>query len=192
METPILGNITQALGVLGSGNDSAAAALLPLVYQELRALAAAHFKRENPGNTLQPTVLVHEAYLRLVERSAPKINDRAHFFRLASKLMRQLLVDHAREKAAQKRGADRDRVTLSGIDTDSLNLDVDFVDLEEALLKLTAISERRSELVELRFFGGLTVEEASESLGISVETAKREWRLAKAWLARALSRDDAP
>ena len=159
----------------------------PLVYEELRSLAAEHFRGERPDHTLQPTVLVHDAYMRIVEQSSLEVRNRAQFFRLASKLMRRLLIDHARAKARQKRGRGWERVTLSGLDSDAPDRLVDVLDLEEARGKLREISERRAELVELRFYGGLTMDEAADSLGISPATAKREWRLAKAWLARELS-----
>lgn len=179
--------ITQILEEFGSGDRSAAAELLPLVYEQLRGLAAEHFRGERPDHTLQPTVLVHDAYLRIVEQSSLEVRNRGQFFRLASKLMRRLLIDHARTKARQKRGQGWERVTLSGLHSDAPDRLVDVLDLEEARGKLREISERRAELVELRFYGGLTMDEAADSLGISPATAKREWRLAKAWLARELS-----
>lgn len=162
-------------------------ALLGQVYEELRGLAAAHFRAEYPGHTLQPTVLVHEVFLRLSASARLDVNDRQHFLRLASRVMRQVLLDHARAKAAEKRGPDLQRVTLSGLDSDIPSDALDSLDLEEALQRLAALNPRRAELVELRFFGGLTMEEVAESLDVSPETAKREWRLAKAWLARELA-----
>ncbi len=162
-------------------------ALLGQVYEELRSLAATHFRAENPGHTLQPTVLVHEVFLRLSGSAHLDINDRTHFLRLASRVMRQVLLDHARAKSAEKRGPDMNRVTLSGLDSDIPGGALDALDLEEALLRLATLNPRRAELVELRFYGGLTMSEVAESLGVSPETAKREWRLAKAWLARELA-----
>lgn len=162
-------------------------ALLGQVYEELRGLAQAHFRAEHPGHTLQPTVLVHEVFLRLSASAHLDVNDRAHFLRLASRVMRQVLLDHARAKSAEKRGPDVQRVTLSGLDSDIPSGVLDALDLEEALQRLATLNPRRAELVELRFFGGLTMSEVAEGLGISPETAKREWRLAKAWLARELT-----
>ncbi len=162
-------------------------ALLGQVYEELRGLATAHFRAENPGHTLQPTVLVHEVFLRLSASAHLDVNDRKHFLCLASRVMRQVLLDHARAKSAEKRGSDMNRVTLSRLDSDIPGGALDALDLEEALQRLATMNPRRAELVELRFYGGLTMGDVAESLGVSPETAKREWRLAKAWLARELA-----
>lgn len=180
------GGSSQFLHELGTTIQPDLAQLLPQVYEELRNLAAAHFRSEYPGHTLQPTVLVHDVFLRIASDPTLKITDRGHFFGLASKLMRHILVDHARQKLTQKRGKELQRVTLSGVDSDVPDGIVDALDLDETLQKLAVKSPRRAELVELRFFGGLTMEEAAESLGVSLVTAKREWRLAKAWIAREL------
>jgi len=179
--------ITQLLGELDSGDRSAAAALLPLVYEELRALAAVHFKAERADHTLQPTVLVHDAYMKIVDEPTLKIRSRGQLFALASKLMRRLLIDHARARLKQKRGEGWGRVSLSELDTGTPDKLVDVLDLEDARQKLSEISERQADLVELRFYGGLSMDEAAESLDISAATAARDWRLAKAWLARELS-----
>lgn len=176
----------QFLQRMGQGMAQDAMELLPSVYEELRALAATYFRNENVGHTLQPTVLVHEVFLRIAANPATQIKDRSHFFFLASRLMRHILCDHARGKAAQKRGSEFGRVTLSGLDSDVPDLTIDVLDLDEALQKLAADNPRRAELVELRFYGGLTMEEAAESLGVSLVTAKREWRVTKAWIAREL------
>ncbi len=161
-------------------------AVLPQVYEELRAIAQAHFHGEDDSHTLQPTVLVHEVYLRLAVSLGLEVGDRAHFVRLASKVMRQVLLDHARAKHAQKRDGGFQRITLTGLDADEADA-VDAIDLEDALQRLALENPRRAELVELRFYGGLTMQEVAESTGVSVVTVKRDWRLAKAWLARELA-----
>lgn len=161
--------------------------LFPQVYEELRGLAAVHFRGESSGITLQPTVLVHEVYLRLSSSMGLSINNRAHFLRLASRVMRQVLIDHARARTADKRGSNMQRVSLTGIDSENPDGILDALDLEAALIRLTAVNARRADLVELRFYGGLTMEEAADALEISLETAKREWRVARAWLARELA-----
>lgn len=171
---------------VGSGISSEAVELLPQIYEELRALARAQFQAENVGHTLQPTALVHDVYLRLAASPTFRISDRVQFLRVASKLMRHILVDHARKKSAQKRGRDWERVTLAGIDSDVPEAIVDALDLDDTIQKLALEEPRRAELVELRFYGGLTLEEAADCLGISLVTAKRDWRLVKAWVAREL------
>jgi RNA polymerase sigma factor (TIGR02999 family) len=163
-----------------------AAALAPLVYDELRRLAAGYLRRERPGQTLQPTALVHEAYLRLAGVGSPW-TDRRHFIAIAARSMRQILVERARARGAKKRWAELDRVTLS----DSLVSATDPHDmlpaLDEALSRLEEIDPEQARIVELRFFAGLTVEEAADALGLSPATLKRRWSLARAWLFRELS-----
>lgn len=166
--------------------------LVPRIYDELRALAAAHFASQPGNHTLQPTALVHDVYLRMASSPNLQIADRVHFLRVASKLMRNLLVDHARSRGAQKRGGDWNRVTLAGVDSATPEFAVDSLDLEAAMEKLSSLDRRRANLVELRFYGGLTLEEAAESLGISPETGKREWRLARAWISRELNLEPPP
>jgi len=165
------------------GDQEALQALIPLVYKDLRALAHRHLKRERPGHTLQTTALVHEAYLRLAGQRPFEANNRAHFVAVAARLMRQILVDYARTRGAGKRGAGQ-RVTLdSAVEAGHLpNSNVLAVD--EALRELAEVDDQQSRIVELRFFGGLTTEEAAQVLGISRSTAKRDWNVAKAWLAR--------
>jgi RNA polymerase sigma factor (TIGR02999 family) len=178
--------VTRILADFGS-NDVSARQLLPLVYDELRRLAASHFADERSNHTLQPTALVNEAFLRMAGDAGLRVANRTHFFRLASKIMRQILVDHARGRVAQKRGSG-DRITLDdsfrGIEGPS----IDVLALEEALERLAQFSPDKARLVELRFFGGLTIEEAADALAISRTQATREWRMARAWLADELNR----
>jgi RNA polymerase sigma factor (TIGR02999 family) len=156
--------------------------LLPLVYAELRRLAASYLRRERPDHTLQPTALVHEAYLRLVDQTQARWQNRAHFLGVAAQMMRRILVDHARGHRAEKRGGDFQILSLDE------NIDVsgeraaDLVALDEALKRLAELDPQKSRVVELRFFGGLSVEETAEVLGVSAPTVKRQWRMAKAWL----------
>lgn len=158
---------------------------LPAVYAELRALAASYF-RGRGGHTLQPTALVHEAYLRLRKHEGA-IVDRAHFFAVAATAMRQILTDHARRHRAQKRGgADQERVTLSNVA--AFESPIDLVELDQLLSRLAALDERQARLVELRFFAGLTEEEAAELLGVSLRTVQKDWRKARAWLVAELER----
>ena len=170
-----------------AGDQEALRALIPLVYKELRATAHAHLKRERPGHTLQTTALVHEAYLRLAQRQPFEAESRAHFVAIAARLMRQILVDYARGRDAEKRGADR-KVQLDVALTMPHMRSVDVVSLDDALNDLAKLDEQQSRIVELRFFGGLTTEEAAELIGISRSTAKRDWNVAKAYLSRQMKR----
>jgi RNA polymerase sigma-70 factor (ECF subfamily) len=160
--------------------------LLPLVYQELRRLAAAYIRRERPGYTLQPTALVNEAYLRLLKDDPARWQNRAHFCAIAAHSMRQILIERARARAAQKRGGARARVTLDEALVAGGERSIDLVALDEALERLAAIDPEQARLVELRFFGGLTVEETADAMDISPATVKRHWTVARAWLAREL------
>jgi RNA polymerase sigma factor (TIGR02999 family) len=175
-----------------AGDQEALEALVPLVYQELRDIARRHLQRERPGHTLQSAALVNEAYLRLLDQRPFDTENRAHFLAVASRLMRQILVDHARTHGAAKRGADR-RVEL---DTSVILPQVrstDVVALDDALKDLSKLDEQQGRIVELRFFGGLSTEEIAEVLGISPSTVKRDWNVAKAWLTRQMKkgrRDD--
>jgi RNA polymerase sigma factor (TIGR02999 family) len=184
-------NPSQIIGELlakwRAGDQEALQALVPLVYKDLRALAHAYLKRERPGHTLQTTALVHEAYLRLVGRRPFDAENRAHFVGIAARLMRQILVDYARNRGAAKRGADH-RVELDTAVEMPQMPNTDVVALDDALKLLAEVDEQQCRLVELRFFGGLTTEDAAEVLGISRSTAKREWNVAKAWLARQMKR----
>jgi RNA polymerase sigma-70 factor (ECF subfamily) len=160
--------------------------LLPLVYQELRRLAASYIRRERPGQTLQPTALVHEAYLRLMKDKPGRWQNRAHFCAIAAHSMRQILIERARARGAQKRGGARHRVTLDDALVAGGERSIDLVALDEALERLAAFDPEQARLVELRFFGGLTVEETADAMKISPATVKRHWTVACAWLAREL------
>jgi RNA polymerase sigma factor (TIGR02999 family) len=170
-------------------NKEALDKLMPLVYDELRRLAGHYLRRERPGHTLQTTALVHEAYLRLVDQTNVRWQDRAHFFGIAANLMRRILVDHARSHHATKRGGTRCKLPLD----EAVNLfekqDVDLVALDDALINLAVIDPQQSRIVELRFFGGLTIEETAEALGVSSAAVFYEWSLARAWLHRELSKE---
>jgi RNA polymerase sigma factor (TIGR02999 family) len=168
------------------GDEQALATLMPLVYDELRRLAAGYMRRERPGQTLQATALVHDVYLRLLKDSHLSWQNRAHFFGIAARSMRQILVERARTRGAAKRGGSRIRVTLDpglvAADTQPLDLEA----LDAALERLAVVDAELARVVEVRFFGGLSIEEAGEALGVSPATVKRRWTLAKAWLAREL------
>jgi RNA polymerase sigma factor (TIGR02999 family) len=179
--------ITQMLLEWSNGHREAHNELMPLVYNELRRLAAHYFRQERPDHTLQPTALVHEAYLRLVDQTRVKWQNRAHFFGIAANLMRQILVNHALGHRAAKRGGTAFRITLDEAAGESRKQDLDLVALDEALTGLAVFDPQQSRIVELRFFGGLTIEEAAEVLRISPATIKREWTMAKAWLHSALT-----
>jgi len=162
--------------------------LLPLVYKELRRLAAGYLRREKPGQTLQPTALVHEAYMRLMKDRPDRWQNRAHFCAIAAHSMRQILIERARARGAAKRGGVRHRVTLDDALAAGEDRSIDLLALDEALERLAAIDPEQARLVELRFFGGLTVEETAEAMDISPATVKRHWTIAKAWLRADLSR----
>jgi RNA polymerase sigma-70 factor (ECF subfamily) len=181
------GEVTRLLGELSRGRREVEADLIPLIYHELRRLAAAQMKRERPGHTLQPTALVHEAYLRLAGQHADWQN-RAHFFAVAAQAMRRVLLDYARQRHAGKRGSQGQQITLEdGLAVTSGPLD-EVLAVDECLTRLAAIDPRQARLVELRFFAGLSVEESAQALGVSEITAKRDWASAKAWLSRELRR----
>ncbi len=175
-------DVTQILSAIGSGDAKAAAELLPLVYDELRKLAAARMKGESPEHTLQPTALVHEAYLRLVGKNEPGWQNRGHFFAAAAEAMRRILVESARQRRTLRRGGDRQRVDLDAIQAAEPATSDDVLALNDALEKLAAINCAKAELVKLRYFAGLTMEEAAQVLGISPATAHRHWNYARAWL----------
>ena len=180
--------VTQLLLEWGAGDKAALDELLPLVFDELHRLARGYLRRERPQHTLQPTALVNEAYLRLVDQAHVRWQNRAHFFGIAANLMRQILVDHARERAADKRGGPaQQRLSLTQAERVVRQQEVDVLALDEALDKLAAFDAQQGRVVELKFFGGLTIEEIAEVLGISHATVEREWKLARAWLRRELS-----
>ncbi len=181
-------SVTQLLAEWSGGNEAARDELLPLVYDELRRLARDYLRRERPDHTLQPTALVHEAYLRLAGQGAVNWQGRAHFFGIAARLMRQILINHAEGRQAAKRGGAAQQLSLGAADRLAGESAVDLVALDEALKTLETLDPQQSRIVELRFFGGLTVEEIAEVLRVSPATIKREWSSARAWLRRELSR----
>jgi RNA polymerase sigma factor (TIGR02999 family) len=166
--------------------------LLPIVYQELRRLAAGYLRRERPGQTLQPTALVHEAYLRLMKDRPDRWKNRAHFCAIAAHSMRQILIERARARGALKRGGAQPRVTLDEALVAGGTQSFDILALDDALERLGALDPEQARLVELRFFGGLTVEETAEAMSISPATVKRHWAIARAWLARELEGSPPP
>jgi len=183
------GYATQLLRAWSRGDRAALDQLMPLVYDELRRLAHHYLRQRRPGHTMQATALVHEAYLRLVNQKIMNWQNRAHFFGIAANIMRSILVDYARRGYAAKRGGGRHTLVLDDTVGVSRGSDVDLVALDEALNGLSAIDPRQGRIVELRFFGGLLVEEVAEVLGVSPITVKREWRTAKAWLHRELRKE---
>ncbi len=181
MEPPSA-DVTLLLTQVANGNQDAAARLIPLVYEELHRLAERRLRLERPNHTLQPTALVHEAYLKLVAQRNANWQSRAHFFALASQLMRRILVDYARSRLRAKRGGKQVKLPLDEALLFTEDRCDELLALDESLERLEKLDARQSRIVELRFFGGLTVEEAAEVLGISPKTVKREWSTAKAWL----------
>ncbi len=173
--------VTELLVAWGRGDQRARDALVPLVYRELRRRAAGYLGRERVDHTLQPTALVHEVYLRLIDQNRAQWKNRSQFFGMAANMMRRILVDHAREHKAQKRGSGL-KVALEGVDVAAAQRDVDLVALDDALEELGALDERQARLVELRYFGGLSIEETAQALDLSPATIKREWAAARAFL----------
>jgi RNA polymerase sigma-70 factor, ECF subfamily len=186
MATPSPGAVTELLRAWGGGDDDALEQLTPLVEAELRRLARAYMRRERRDHTLQPTALINEAFLRLTDARRVRWQDRAHFLGISARLMRRVLVDHARSRGYRKRGGGAERVTLDERVVGSTEPPVDVVALDRALEALAAVDVRKSRVIELRFFGGLSVEETAEVLHVSADTVKRDWRLAKLWLLREL------
>lgn len=179
---------TRILEALNRGDGKAANALLPLVYDELRAIAERRMRQERIDHTLQPTALVHEAYMRLIDQTRFDWKGRAHFLGVAANTIRLILVDHARKVNADKRGGDRQRTTLSdAIAAEDGRKDVDLLALEDALQKLASLHPRQSRVVELRYFGGLSVEETAVVLGVAPSTVAADWAVSKAWLTRELA-----
>lgn len=174
----------------GSGDRKALEAILPLVYNELRRLARANLRQQRPNHTLQTTALVHEAYLRLAGEKSPQVQNRAHFLGIAAQLMRWILVDYERNRRAAKRGAGLTRLTLHE-SIPSPHRDVDLLALDQALDRLAKLDLQQSRIIEMRYFGGLSIEDTSEFLGISPATVKRSWASARAWLLREMSQGDA-
>jgi RNA polymerase sigma factor (TIGR02999 family) len=181
-------NVTRLLVDWGQGDQEALDQLAPLVYDELRRLAGNQLRRERPGHTLQSTALVHEAYLRLIDQKNVRWQNRAHFFGVASQMIRRILVDHARAHQAAKRGAGVPRLELDEALDAGVQRDLDLVALDDALESLGRLDPQQARIIELRFFGGLSIEETAEVIGISPATVKREWSSARAWLFRELTR----
>jgi RNA polymerase sigma-70 factor (ECF subfamily) len=186
MTTPSPGAVTQLLRAWSDGDDAALEQLVPLMETELRRLARGYMGRERRGHTLQTTALVNEAFVRLTDARQVRWQDRAHFLGISARLMRRVLVDHARRRGYQKRGGDVQRVTLHEGLVTSPDPAFDLVALDRALEALEKADHRKSQVVELRFFGGLSVEETAQVLGVSPDTVKRDWRLAKLWLLHEL------
>ena len=185
--TPGSHEITQLLLAWSDGDREALDRLTPLVYAELRRLAKSYMRKERAGHTLQTTALIHETYLRLIDAAQVDWRNRAHFFGVAARAMRQILVAMARERGCQKRGGGARQVSLDEAMMIDAGLDEDLVALDEALGALGQFDARKAQVVEMRFFGGLTEEEIAATLGVSTETIRREWRLARSWLRRKLS-----
>lgn len=180
--------VTKLLLDWNAGDQRALDQLMPLVYDELRRLASSYLRRERADHTLQPTALVNEAYLRLIDQANVQWQSRTQFFGIAANLMRQILVDHARKHSAEKRGgADRHKLSLTQADRIAEQPEIDLLALNEALEELSRMDEQQARIVELKFFGGLTIEEISEVMGISHATIERDWKMARAWLRRELS-----
>ena len=188
---PSIQHVTRLLRAWGQGEDAALEELLPLVHQELRRLARRYMFGERPGHTLQTTALVNEAYLRLVNSRQVNWQNRAHFFAISAQLMRRILVDYARARGSQKRGGGVPKVTLDEELMAPQEKGHDLVALDDALKALAHIDPRKCKVIELRFFGGLSVDETAEVLKISPDTILRDWRLAKAWLAREMRKTGA-
>jgi RNA polymerase sigma factor (TIGR02999 family) len=186
MTVPVVKNVTQLLLAWGQGDEAARDRLIPLVYDALRRIARRNLRGEPPGHRLQTASLIHEAYLRLVEQSVPW-QSRAHFFGIAARLMRQLLVDRARARHRLKRGGDRQQISLSDAAGIAQEPAVDLLALDEALARLADVDPQNSRIVELRFFGGLTIDETAQVMGVSTPTVERGWRAARAWLQTEVS-----
>jgi RNA polymerase sigma factor (TIGR02999 family) len=180
-------SVTELLGQWRAGDARARDRLLPLVYRELRRVASSYLRRERSDHTLQSTALVHEAYLRLAGPDTPEWRDRAHFFGVAANLMRQILVEHARAHHAAKRGGHAVKLSLEDTPEMPVSADVDVLALDEAMQRLAYMDSRQAQIVELRFFGGLSIEDSAEVLGISPATIKRDWTSARAWLYREMT-----
>jgi RNA polymerase sigma factor (TIGR02999 family) len=180
--------VSQLLSDWKHGDKAALDKLMPLVYAELRRIARRYMQGEHAGHTLQSAALVNEAYLRLIDLNSMDWQNRAHFFAMSSQLMRRILVDHARNRKYAKRGGAQQKLSLSKADRVADKPDVDLVALDDTLKILAAMNEQQSRIVELRFFGGLTIEETAEALGVSHATVERDWAVARAWLRRELTR----
>ena len=182
-------NVTQMLKEWSDGDQAVLDKLMPLVYEELRRMAARSLRKERQGHTLQTTALIHEAYLKLIDQRDPRWQNRAHFFAIAAQAMRRILVDYARERHREKRGGSAENLPIEEADLVVSNeKGVDLVALDEALTRLAKFDERQARVVELRYFSGLDIDETAEVLGISNATVRRDWNIAKAWLRREISK----
>src|SRR6266516_1798089 len=179
--------VNQLLVEWSAGDQQALEKLLPLIYNELRRLAHNFLYRERPGHTLQTTALVHEAYLKLIDQNDARWQNRAHFFAIAAQAMRRILIDSARKHAAAKRGGPQAELSLDEVADIALEPDINLLKLDEALNELAKIDSRQSRIVELRYFGGLTIEETAEVISVSPATVKREWMMARAWLHQEIT-----
>ena len=191
MDEASLNEITEQLIAWSKGDDAALEQLIPAVYQELRRMADHYLRGEDSGHSLQPTALVHEAYLRLIDQTKVEWQNRAHFFGVAAQMMRRILIDHAKAKHRVKRGGTAVKVMLDENVNFTQERASELLALDDALQTLARMDERKSRIVELRYFGGLTVEETAQVLGISDKTVMRDWNLAKAWLYRELTSNSA-
>lgn len=180
-------NVTKLLHRWTGGDKEALDELMPLVYGELRSLAKKYLRSERVGHTLQPTALVNEVYMRLVDQETATFHNRAQFFGLAARIMRNILVDHARKRRSAKRGGEPYRLSISTADRIGRKPDLDLVELDDALTRLAALNPQHGKTVELRFFGGLTIEETAEAMGLSHATVERDWSFARAWLRREMN-----
>jgi RNA polymerase sigma factor (TIGR02999 family) len=180
-------NVTELIVDWRNGNEAAFESLFAVVYDELRRMASSYMRHERADHTLQTTALVHEAYLKLVKQSDSPLQNRVHFFAVAAKVMRQILIDHARTRQYEKRGGGSTRISLEEAAVISDQRAEELVELDEALIALAAIDERQSQIVEMRYFGGLTIAESAEYLKVSPDTVTRDWNMSKAWLYRRLN-----
>ena len=192
MESGPNSQVTQLLVSLEQGDVSAAKGLFPVVYNDLRDLASRYLNDERKGHTLQPTALVHEAYMRLVDQTRVDWQGRTHFFAVGAQAMRRILVDHARKRQAARRGGGLQRITLDEQMAGEWQREQDLLDLDDALLKLAELDPRQARMVELRFFSGLKVSQVAEVLGMSKRSVEREWTMVRSWLRRELSPDETP
>lgn len=183
-------DVTQLLARVGEGDARATDELFPIVYDELRSIAARYLRQESNAQTMQATALVHEAYLKLVGPDQGNWDGRAHFFGAAARAIRRILIDHARQRGRAKRGGGLQRVPLDHVLCVSAEPEVDVIGLDAALTRLAAIDEQKARVVELRFFAGLTAEQTALALGVSPSTVARDWQFARVWLSRELERDD--
>ncbi|MCG3163292.1 MAG: hypothetical protein JMDDDDMK_04681 [Acidobacteria bacterium] len=190
MDAPPPNEITRQLIAWSHGDAEALEQLIPTVYQELRRMAGRYLRQENPGHTLQPTALVHEAWLRLIDQTRVNWQNRAQFFGVAAQMMRRILVDHAKTKHREKRGGGASKLSLDDVINLSQERAADLIALDDALDALARIDERKSRVVELRYFGGFSVEETAQILEVSPDTVMRDWKMAKAWLYQELKRGE--